>query len=202
MVPLAPPLRLARPEDGPVLAEFINMAGEGLPLAVWQGMAGPGEDPWAIGAARQARRAEGGQIVVVDEGAGAIAGLTGYAIRAVEAIGDDMPAAFRPLQELENLAVGTWYVNALAVLSGHRGKGYGSRLLRLAEEIAEEEELTALSLIVAEDNAGARRLYAREGYEETARRPVNAAPGWTPATETWILMLRRLSDRRPTGTTR
>ncbi len=191
MVPLAPPLRLARPDDGPVLAELANMAGEGLPLAVWRGLAGPGEDPWALGAARQARRAETGQIVVVDEGDGPVASLLGYPIRAAEEIGDDAPAPFRPLLELENLAVGSWYVNILAALPGHRRKGHGARLLRVAEEAAAADGLDRLSLIVAEDNDGARRLYARSGYAETARRPVVPAPNWAPGAENWILMLRR-----------
>ena len=37
-------------------------------------------------------------------------------------IGDDMPAMFVPLQELENLAPGTWYINVLATFPEHRSE--------------------------------------------------------------------------------
>ena len=40
---------------------------------------------------------------------------------------------FVPLQELENLAPGTWYVNVLAAYPEHRGQGYGTALLAVAE---------------------------------------------------------------------
>ena len=38
---------------------------------------------------------------------------------------------FVPLQELENLAPGTWYVNVLAVHPPFRGLGLGTKLLGL-----------------------------------------------------------------------
>ena len=47
---------------------------------------------------------------------------------------------FVPLQELENLAPGTWYVNVLAAYPEHRGKGYGRALLGIAERIAASEK--------------------------------------------------------------
>ncbi|MEM6375614.1 MAG: GNAT family N-acetyltransferase, partial [Pseudomonadota bacterium] len=106
MIDLIPPLRLARNNDARQLAELVNFAGEGLPLHIWTGLAKNGEDPWRIGRARQAEKARGGQIVVIDLGEGAIAGLTGYAIGSQpEPIGRDFPALFRPLQELENEAL-------------------------------------------------------------------------------------------------
>jgi hypothetical protein len=37
-----------------------------------------------------------------------------------------MPAMFVPLQELENLAPGTWYVNVLAAYPEHRSQGHGT----------------------------------------------------------------------------
>ncbi|MGM0586470.1 MAG: GNAT family N-acetyltransferase [Pseudomonadota bacterium] len=193
MIPLSPPFREARAGDGPILAFCINEAGEGLPHALWRDMAGEGEDPWKLGAARMEARAEKGGIVVVDEGdgRGALAALIGYPIREAEGVGEDMPAAFRPLQELENLAVGSWYVNVLAALPDARGRGFGTRLLELAERTAAAEALEALSLIVAEDNAGARRLYERMGFEEAARRPMAGGFGWAPSGAEWILMVRR-----------
>lgn len=190
MIELKPPLRIAREEDAPVLAELVNHAGEGMPEYLWSTMAGPGEDPWEIGRQRQAKKVADGQIYVVDEGKGAIAGLTGYAIPAnPEPIPDEMPAMFRPLQELEDLAPATWYVNVLAAIPAERGKGHGTRLLGLAEELARDAGLSGLSLIVAGNNDGARRLYERSGYRELARR-LNVPEGWDTDIAEWVLLVK------------
>src|SRR3546814_8338981 len=85
---------------------------------------------------------------------------------------------FRPLQELENLAPGTWYVNVLAVLPAFRNLGLGSGLLQRAEETARAGSLRGLSIIVSDSNGGARRLYERVGYREAATRPM--------VTEDWV----------------
>ena len=174
----------------------MNFAGEGMPLHLWRALAAPGaaeEDVWAIGRARQAKKIETDEIYVVDEGAGAIAGLTGYAIGAEPTpIGPDFPAMARPLQELENLAPSSWYVNVLAAYPEHRGKGWGARLLALGETIAAERGLERMSIIVADRNAGARRLYERVGYRETARRPI-ATDGWECDSSEWVLMLKPIA---------
>lgn len=192
MIDLKPPLRLATPRDAAALADLVNFAGHGLPLYLWQALAQPGQDPWTLGRTRQAAKAEAGQIVVVDEGGGAIASLTGYVVGATPAeIGPDFPALFRPLQELENQALESWYVNVLACYPAHRGRGIGSRLLRLAEGLAEAEGLGRMSVIVANDNHGARRLYQRHGYREAATAPC-VREAWPSRTEDWILLLKAI----------
>jgi ribosomal protein S18 acetylase RimI-like enzyme len=174
-----------------VLARLVNYAGEGLPLHLWTEMAGPGEDPWVIGTRRQAAKADEGQVVVIDEGAGPVAGLTGYAIGPEPQPVDGMPALFVALQELENLAPDSWYVNVLAALPEARRRGLGTRLLRLAEDIARDQDLARLSIIVADNNAGARRLYARQGYVETARRRM-LKQGWQSEGSEWLLLVKAL----------
>ena len=194
MIPLKPPFRIATADDASILAELVNYAGEGLPEYLWSQMAESGDDVWEIGRQRQAKKAEEGQIVVIDLGEGAIAGLTGYTIPAeVEPIPDDLPAIFRPLQELENLAPSTWYVNVLATLPDLRGKGYGSKLLELAEQIASNEDLDSMSLIVADNNSNARRLYERHGYTQEARRTM-VKEDWQTDAENWILMIKKLAN--------
>ena len=192
MISLQYPYRVATPDDAPALADLVNFAGEGLPLHLWTEMAKPGQDPGEVGRRRQAEKAREGQIIVVDTGGGAIAGLTGYAIGAQpQPIDQDMPAMFRPLQELENLALESWYVNVLACYPEHRGKGHGGRLLQLAEDIATSAGLNGMSIIVASNNAGARRLYERYGYREIAKRAC-VAGGWETEVEDWILMTKEL----------
>lgn len=159
-----------------------------LDIVMWDG-----QDPWEVGRARQTERVREGQIVVVDFGDGAVASLTGYPIGSEpKPIGNDFPALFRPLQELENKALESWYVNVLACYPEYRGQGLGSRLLNLAEQIARDGELRRMSVIVANNNAGARRLYERHGYEEVAALPC-VKEGWETDTEHWVLLTKPLS---------
>ncbi|WP_305985868.1 GNAT family N-acetyltransferase [Roseibium sp. MMSF_3544] len=192
MVELTPPLKLATEADAPELAELVNYAGEGLPHYIWAGLAAEGQEPWEVGRARQAEKARDGTVVVVDHGTGAVAGLTGYKIGAAPVeIADDFPALFRPLQELENQALASWYVNVLACYPEYRGQGLGSRLLDLAEEIARSEGLQKTSVIVADNNTGARRLYERKGYKEAAKAPC-VKEDWETDTEYWVLLIKPL----------
>src|SRR5262244_1027965 len=140
MVALAPPFRQATPDDAAALADLVEFASEGLALQVWSKIAGPGGDAWAIGRER-ARRETGSfsyrNAVVAEAGGGIAAGLIGYPQPdQPEAIAPDMPLMFVPLQELENLAAGSWYVNVLAAYPERRGHGLGTALLERARAIA------------------------------------------------------------------
>ena len=186
------PLRLARETDATQLAELVNFAGEGLPLHVWTGLASDGQDPWDVGRSRQAEKAREGRIIVVDYGDSAVASLTGYEIgNEPEPVGDDFPPLFRPLQQLENLALESWYVNVLACYPEHRGKRIGTQLLNLADDIAKASGLSRMSVIVAGNNTGARRLYERHGYNETASLPC-VKEDWDTETEHWVLLMKEL----------
>ncbi len=196
MISLNPPFRAATPEDAAALAELINFAGEGLPVYLWEKMAEPGETVWDVGR-RRARREEGGfsyrNAVVVEQEGAVVASLIGYALPdAPEPIDyDEMPAMFVPVQELENLAPGTWYVNVLAAYPEQRGKGHGTALLGQAERIAAAAGKSGLSIIVADANAGARRLYERCGYRETASRPM-VKEDWQNPSANWVLLVKAL----------
>jgi ribosomal protein S18 acetylase RimI-like enzyme len=177
-----------------VLAELINFAGEGLPLYLWRQMAGAGEDPWEIGRERAARDSGGFSFrnSVVAEVDGNIAGaLLGYPVAADEEPIDPatIPPMFVPLLELEILAAGTWYVNAVATFPDARGHGVGSQLMEWAEHRASALGLRGTSLIVSDGNHGARRLYERLGYEEVARRPM-VKDQWQSAGDNWVLMIK------------
>lgn len=192
MIEFEPPLRLANEADAHELAELVNFAGEGLPHYLWTGLAEDGQDTWEVGRARQAEKARKGQIVVLDFGNGAVAGLTGYQIGAEPTvIGEDFPPMFRPLQELENQALRSWYVNVLACYPDFRGQGLGSRLLDVADEIARAEGLHLMSVIVASDNIGARRLYEHKGYKELAQAAC-VKEDWETGTENWVLLVKSL----------
>jgi ribosomal protein S18 acetylase RimI-like enzyme len=194
MVDLSPPHRPARPTDAVAIAELVNMAGEGLPLYLWTDLAAPGQSPWELGQER-ARRESGAfsyrNTIVREEAGEVVAALIGYPLDDEPAPVDyaGMPPMFMPLQQLEDLAPGTWYVNVLATYPRYRGRGYGAELLAIAGNIASDTGKRGLSIIVADANAGARRLYQRCGYRELARRAMVKAQWQHPGTN-WALLVK------------
>jgi ribosomal protein S18 acetylase RimI-like enzyme len=94
-----------------------------------------------------------------------------------------------PMEELERLAPGTWYVNVLAVYPSWRDRGLGTGLLALADRHAAAAGCRGTSIIVADANAGARRLYERCGYRERARRAM-IKEGWDGAGSAWVLLVK------------
>lgn len=193
---LSPPFRHATPDDAEAMTAFVNIAGEGLPLHIWSKMAEPGEDPWTVGRKR-AQRESGSfsyrNAVMLEQGGRVVAGLIGYRLPdEPEPIDyDAMPAMFVPPQELENLASGTWYVNVLACYPEARGKGYGSKLLGVAEDLAAATRSRGLSIIVSDANRCARRLYERCGYRFVDERPI-VKEEWSNPGENWVLLVKPL----------
>jgi ribosomal protein S18 acetylase RimI-like enzyme len=185
--------RPATKADAAALAELVNYAGEGMPLYLWTKLAKDGEDPWDVGRARAARD-EGAfsyRNAIVLEAGGECAGcLIGYEIPdEPEPISPDMPAMFVPFQELENLAPGTWYMNVTAVQPKFRNRGFGAKLIALAEETAKKLGKRGCSLIVADKNLGAQRLYARQGYTERGSRKM-VIEDWDTPNEAGLLLVK------------
>jgi ribosomal protein S18 acetylase RimI-like enzyme len=196
MTPSNISFRPGRIGDAALLAELVNYAGEGLPLYLWAKLAGQDETAWDVGRRRAAR--EDGSFsyrnATIIEGNGNAAGcLIGYEIPDTpEPIPSDMPAMFIPLQELENLAPGTWYVNVLAVSPEHRRGGLGTALLTLANEKARALGKRGLSVIVSDANVNAQRLYERCGYREVGKRRM-IKEAWQNEGKFWILMTKPLA---------
>jgi ribosomal protein S18 acetylase RimI-like enzyme len=194
---MTPLFRSARLEDAPALAELVNYAGEGMPLRLWEKMREPGETAWDVGA-RRAAREEGSfswrNAVVAEIDGRAVAALIGYPQPAEPEPIDTatLPPVFVPLQELENLAPDSWYVNVLATLPDYRGQGLGTKLLAIADETAAQEGKPGLSVIVSNANDGARRLYRRCGYREAATRPMVKEDGWENEGTAWVLLTKTL----------
>ncbi len=172
------------------------MAGEGLPLYLWTRMASPDETPWDVGRNR-AKRDAGAfsyrNTVVREENGKVVACLIGYPLanEPDPTVYDGMPAMFVPMQALEDLACGSWYVNVLAAYPEYRGRGYGEQLLSLAGRFASQAEKRGSSVIVSDANVRARRLYERTGYRERARRPM-VKEGWRNDGNDWVLLLKDL----------
>jgi ribosomal protein S18 acetylase RimI-like enzyme len=191
MITYSAPFRRATAADAAALADFVHFASEGLALYIWTKMAGTGGDPWALGRERAGRDTGAftwRNSVIREDGGIPAAGLIGYELTDTpEPIPTDMPPIFRPLQELENLAPGTWYVNVLAAYPEPRGRGFGGALLSIADRIAAGTAKRGLSIIVADTNTGARKLYERNGYREVARRTM-VKEDWQHPGKEWVLL--------------
>ncbi|GJL83273.1 MAG: N-acetyltransferase [marine bacterium B5-7] len=185
--------RYATPEDAIDLAQLINIAGEGLPLYLWTQMVEGSLDPFELG--RQRAMRDSGSFsfrnAVVREHEGqVVACLIGYPLPDAPAQTDysDMPPMFVPLQQLEDLAPGTWYLNVLATYPEFQGRGYGSELLNLTRGLSMETGKSGVSIIVSDANPGARRLYERFGCKEVARRPM-VKESWVNPGREWVLLV-------------
>ncbi|MEM6511737.1 MAG: GNAT family N-acetyltransferase [Pseudomonadota bacterium] len=201
MIAPAMTLRAASRQDAAAMTDLVNFAGEGMPLYLWSGMATGGQSPWEIGRERAMRESGGFSYrnTTVCERSGRIAGaLIGYPLDP-EPDPDstrDMPPMFVPLQELEDLAAGTWYVNVLAAYPEYRGMGVGTQLLMAADDHAARAGNIGLSIIVSDANTDARRLYERLGYIELASRPI-VKDGWDTDGKNWVLLVKdRSADKR------
>jgi ribosomal protein S18 acetylase RimI-like enzyme len=183
-------MRLATERDGAALADLVNFAGGGAPYHLWRELSGPEEDPWAVGAERQSRRAEAGEVIVLEESGAVVAALMGAAVGAdPPAPSEDEPPMLGPIRVLERAAPNTLYVNALATFPRARGRGLGQRLLAHAEKCAAAEGLRGVSIICSDGNTGALRLYERLGYTKIGSAPI-VKNGWESNSTNWILLFK------------
>jgi ribosomal protein S18 acetylase RimI-like enzyme len=172
---LTAPFRRASPADAPLLAGFIDMAGEGLPRWFWQQAAQPGEDVWQVGATRAGREQgafsyRNAVLRMVDGRAAAM--LLAYRIEPQLIDYAALPEPARPLERLEQRVPGSFYINGLATLPECRGMGYGTELIELSHRLAKGQGCRELSIQTFASNPGARRLYERLGFTEIARQPM------------------------------
>ena len=191
-------IRDALKNDTGDLAFLINLAGEAIPEYLWKGMVEGNESPLEAGA-RRAAREEGSfsytnaRACVEDD---VLLGMIlSYRQPDPYELGDlsKLPDVVRPLLELEAQAPGSWYINAIATFENHRGKGVARKLIEDAETQARSEGCDRLSLIVASENAGAKRLYEKLGYGDVSSKPVIAFPGFAHGGD-WVLMIKQIDS--------
>jgi ribosomal protein S18 acetylase RimI-like enzyme len=189
-------IRPATKRDALTIAALADIAGHGIPCWAWSQSRAEGQSVFEVGRGR-AMRDEGAfshrnaHVVEVD---GEVAGMVlGYRQPDPYDVSDlaELPEPFRPVVELEAEGPGSWYVNMIAAFPEYRGHGLGKRLLGHADVLAREAGAKSLSLIVESENAGARRLYERTGYRDSARRRLVPIPGSTQDGD-WLLMVKEI----------
>lgn len=187
-------LRPAHRSDARAIAELTDLAGEGIPMRLWEASRKDGVEALDHGAARAAREGvpfcyENATVAEADR---QVVGMVlAYPLEAEEIDLSEVPEIVRPLLVLEAAAPDTFYINAVGVRSAYRGEGIGTLLIQSSEAAGRIAGCRAASLIVADDNP-ARELYARLGYGERAREPVVPFEGF-PHEGDWILMVKDIA---------
>jgi len=169
-------IRPARKEDCRTIAALYSISSDGVADYIWTQLAEPGEDILAVGQRRYEREGtlfsyENCTIIEID---GRIAGMLVAFPMHVDPSGEETDPVLAPYSRLEE--DNSYYICGMALFPEHRGGGIGTRLLALGEEDARASGLQKTSLIVFEQNAGAKRLYDRSGYKEVKREAVYPHP--------------------------
>ncbi|MEM7616262.1 MAG: GNAT family N-acetyltransferase [Pseudomonadota bacterium] len=192
-------LRPATPEDAVPLVDLIIMAGDGMPLHVWEAMREPGETVHDVGR-RRACRTEGGfsyrNADVAVRGTSVISSVIAYPLDETPEPFDpsDVPPMFRPLLELEAMVPGTWYINVLATYPVARKTGAATALLSHVEARARAAGHERLSIITGDINP-ALFLYRRFGFEQQATRTI-VKGDWSYEGTEWVLLTKDISKEQ------
>lgn len=171
-----PVFRPARKQDCPVIAALYRISSDGVAEYIWSQLAQPGEDPLTVGEQRYAREDTVFSYLnctVIELDDRVIGMLVAFPMHAdpAEVESDPVLAPYSRLEEDDS-----YYICGMAVMPEHRGRGLGTRLLALAEEQAVNKGFDKLSLVVFEQNSGAKKLYDRHGYREAGREAVVPHP--------------------------
>jgi ribosomal protein S18 acetylase RimI-like enzyme len=171
-----PVVRPADKADAAAIAALYRISSDGVADYIWTRLAEPGEDLLDVGRRRYERENtpfsyQNCTLVEID---GEVAGMLVAFPMHVDPDAVETDPVLAPYGELEE--DGSYYVCGVALFPAFRGRGLGTRLMRLAEEQARARRLGKLSLIVFEANAGAKRLYERLGYREVARAAIVPHP--------------------------
>lgn len=171
-------LRPATKPDCRIIAALYSISSDGVADYIWTTLAKPGEDILDVGQRRYERENSVfsyRNCMVVEKENRVIGMLVAFPMIVEKNPDDnDIDPVLAPYSKLE--CDNSYYICGMAVFPEYRGNGIGSHLLNVAEEHAHEKRFRKLSLIVFEQNTGARRLYERYGYREIAREHVVPHP--------------------------
>ena len=185
--------RDAQAADAHAIAELYRMAAGGVADVAWDKLRDKDEDILDTGARRFAREGTGFsyQNCALGESRGRIVALMHAYPMQVDADFDPetVDPVLRPYTELEE--AGSYYISGVAVRADLRGRGIGTKLLRMAELRAMTRGLNAVSLIAFAENKGSVRLYDRLGYKVVDSRAIVPHPA-IPYGGSALLMVKEL----------
>ena len=173
--------RPANRDESRVIARLYQISSDGVADYIWTRLAEPGEDLLDVGARRYARVDTDfsyQNVTVAVHGGEVVGMMAAYVMRPAEQkpseFDFDVDPVLRPYDRLE--LPNSFYISGMALFERYRGRGLGTEFLKLAAGRARGSGLSKVSLIVFEDNVGAKRLYERVGFREVMREPVVPHP--------------------------
>ncbi len=169
--------RPAIKQDCREIARLYSISSDGVADYIWTKLAEPGEDIIDVGIRRYGREDSffSYKNCTIAEINGEIAGmLVAFPMHVDPDAEPETDPVLVPFSKLEEDK--SYYICDIGLFEQYRGNGIGSRFMELAEIKSGELGLNKLSLIVFEQNKGAKRLYERLGYTETAREKVIPHP--------------------------
>lgn len=168
--------RPARIEDCATIAALYSISSDGVADYIWTKIAEPGEDILSVGRRRYEREesAFSYRNCTVVEIEGEVMGMLVAFPMQVDPSEEESDPVLAPYSKLEE--DNSYYVCGMALFPDYRGRGIGTRLLALAEEHARDKGFKKVSLIVFEQNTGAKQLYDRTGYHEVRRESIYPHP--------------------------
>ena len=179
--------RPARESDCDEIAALYQISSDGVADYIWSTLAQPGEDLLEVGRRRYARRDSNFSFenctIVEDRASPDQAGEQGIVETVamlvafpmhVDPLYEEGDPVLRPYSELEE--DGSYYVCGVAVKEQWRGRGIGSQLMTRAESDCRSKGFDKISLLVFDQNRGAKTLYDRLGYKVADRRKVILHP--------------------------
>ncbi len=160
--------RPATRADSRAIAALFQISSDGVADYIWTLLARPGESLLDVGERRYARDGVDFSFencLVATHHERVVGMLHSFAMASHDDDQDENPdPILRPYAELE--VPGSLYISGVATLDSVRGRGIGTVFLERAVERARTMNLDKLSLIVFEQNQGAKRLYERHGYHD------------------------------------
>ena len=169
--------RPAKKSDCPTIASLYSISSDGVADYIWTKLAQPGENLLDVGQRRYEKENslfsyQNCTLAILDK---TIVGmLVAFPIVVDETAEPEEDPVLAPYSKLEEN--NSYYICGVALFPEYRNRGIGSRLMNLAEIHSVTKGFTKLSLIVFEENIGAKRLYERLGYREIAREPIFPHP--------------------------
>jgi ribosomal protein S18 acetylase RimI-like enzyme len=177
--------------DAGVIARLINLAGEGIPYAIWRCYASAEQDPLAFGAERAAIGSGNfswRNVQLLKDSSGIAGMLLAYRLPDTTPDFSDIHPLEYPLVKLEAMVPGSSYINALAVRPKAQRQGYGRHLMEQAHRSAVFAGCESTALIVFAHNTKACALYRSLGYIELARQPPIDHPVFSALGECLLLV--------------
>ena len=167
--------RPAGKDECRTIARLYSISSDGLADYIWTTLARPGEDILDVGEKRYSN-----EDLLFSYKNCLIAEHEGEVVGMLAAFPMNLPENPGPAAEIDPVLLpytilekdNSYYIMGVAVFPEFRGKGIGTRLLELSAAKALEYSLPQLSLIVFEQNEGAKKLYERHGFYEIMREEI------------------------------